>query len=828
MRSPFHSCVILSVHGFQKFSCMTRVFPTQRLQQTHNVWKRYFHSSRVLRGISMDNDSDIAANFPTTCQKIQQLHATGIIHGDNNPLAYNFSLLMLDFILVVIITHILRFLLKPLKQPKVISQIIGGILVGPSFLKRSTWVKHYINPVGAQFLSRNLGIMGFMFFVFIYGLKMDLALLKKTGKMHLYIALVGISIPTITVFCVALMLRKTMDKDIATFSSIGILAAYLGITAFPVLHTVLKELNLLNSDVGGMALAMAIIGDSLGMVTVVAFEAGKQGETGPQNALWYMISLVVIIAFVLFCLRPTMVWIDDNVPEGDQADHSYVVAILLGVLVMGFITDFFGLAIANGPLWMGLIIPDGPRLGASILQKIETIMAELLIPFSYLMVGAYTDVFALGDVEWSSLKPLFIMVITGYFAKFFSIWISALYWRIPFRDALTLSFIMSMRGQIELILFVHFMDKKMVKIPGFTLLVLMTIAITATFTPLISIFYDPTRPYMVSQRRNIQHNPQDKDLKVVLCILDNHSINSLTQLLDISDTTTLNSPLSVYALRIIELVGRFNPLLIDHAKQEVPTIYRWTNTINALKNFEELREFVKIQFFTSVSPKQSMFQDICLLALEQEASLIILPFKKGGVHSHAIRTVNLQVLDHAPCSVAIFVDKSGPIESNNNIGSSRNHQYNKKTRFAVLFLGGADAREALVYADRMVGNPQVYLTVIRFLSHNNVGDNEVEKKLDDGIVTWFWVKNERNKNVVYKEVVVRDGEETIARIQTLNDGAYDLWIVGRKQGVNPILLTGLSQWSENDELGLVGDFVSSPDFFGSGSVLVVQQQILRS
>ncbi|PQM41076.1 cation/H(+) antiporter 24 [Prunus yedoensis var. nudiflora] len=56
---------------------------------------------------------------------------------------------------------------------------------------------------------------------------------------------------------------------------------------------------------------------------------------------------------------------------------------------------------------------------------------------------------------------------------------------------------------------------------------------------------------------------------------------------------------------------------------------------------------------------------------------------------------------------------------------------------------------------------------------------------------------------------------------------YDVWIVGRKQGINPVLLEGLSNWSENDELGIIGDFVSSYDFGGTASVLVVQQQVLR-
>ena len=330
---------------------------------------------------------------------------------------------------------------------------------------RNGWFKRNVIPDKAQFLVNNLGILGFMFFVFIYGVKMDPGLLKKSGKVHVYTALVGISIPTMSVFLVSLFMRKNMDKELATISSLGVISSNLGITAFPVLYNILKELNLLNSDVGRMALSTALIGDAFGVSSIVIFEAGKHGETGTRNALWYTISLGVLLVFILFCARPIMVWINKKTPEGHPIDQSFVVAILLGVFVMGFLTDMFGIAIANGPLWLGLVIPDGPPLGATLVEKSKTIMNDFLLPFSFLMVGFHTDVFAMSAMDWSHLAPLFFMALTGYLTKFFSTWIAALYWRLPFRDGLTLSLIMSLRGQIELILFVHFMDKKVIKLP---------------------------------------------------------------------------------------------------------------------------------------------------------------------------------------------------------------------------------------------------------------------------------------------------------------------------------------------------------------------------
>jgi hypothetical protein len=222
-----------------------------------------------------------------------------------------------------------------------------------------------------------------------------------------------------------------------------------------------------------------------------------------------------------------------------------------------------------------------------------------------------------------------------------------------------------------------------------------------------------------------------------------------------------------------------------------------------------------------------MYQDICKLAIINKATLIILPYHNDSFEHLrgsrvGVRYVNLNVLAHAPCSVGIFVDKGHFQQPLSTLSSQHSFHH-----FAVLFLGGADAREALVYADRMVRNRDVSLTVIRFLPYNYVGDLEMEKKLDDGVVTWFWVKNERNDRVAYREVVVRNGYETLAAIHAMNHESIELWILGRQQGINLFLLDGLIDWRENEELGVIGDHVASTEFGSSASVLVVQQQIMR-
>ncbi|WOG94609.1 hypothetical protein DCAR_0313905 [Daucus carota subsp. sativus] len=774
------------------------------------------------------------------CRAFQYTHSPGIFYG-KDPLEFSFPLLLLEVSLVIVITRIVRFVLKPLKQPRIVSEIIGGIIIGPSCLGRNKAFATYVFPDNSAFVMKTIGVLGFVYFLFLCGVKMDLMTMAKPGKKQICVAFFGIFTPIVSSGTVAFFVRKNLPQELGTGSSLWGVTSSVAITAFPVIYTIIKEFNLLSSDIGRVALSTAIISDVIGMHTLLVFEASKQGEGRPMAALYYIISLFVVTAFIFGGLRAVMLWIVRATPEGKPVEQIYIVFILLGVMVIGFISDFLGLAIGNAPLWYGLAIPDGPPLGATLVEKSETIITEILMPFSYVYIGLYTDIFSLSG-RWSSLKPLFLITLTGYLAKILATLAVTRFYNMPIRESIALSLILSLRGQVELILFIHWTDLKMITQPAyFTLMVLMTTSATAIASPLINLIYDPTRPYMINKRRNIQHNPPNAELRIVLSIHDEESVPGFISLIEVSNPNP-NSPFSVYALRLIELIGRASPLFIDHETQEgdsyISDNYTSSNPIhNALKfSHESEGEYVEIHPFTSVSPKKSMYQDICELALTKKASLIILPFDKGWLDMRnstiegaaaqkKVQSINFNVMNHAPCSVALLVDKGslqGHLHGNSSISMQHIRHY-----FAVLFLGGPDAREALAFADRMASHPDVSLLVIRFLSPNGEGDDLIEKKLDDGLVTWFWVKNEGNSKVTYKEVVVQNGEDTLSAIQAMNDDSISLWIVGRKHGINPLLLQGLQSWSDHQELGVIGEYVSSLDLSTSASVLVVQQQILR-
>ncbi|CDY32982.1 BnaA10g11880D [Brassica napus] len=780
---------------------------------------------------------DLSSRLPVVCRHIHSKQPFGMFRGEN-AMNYAFSTFLIEAILIIFFIKITCFLLRPLRQPRIVCEIIGGMMIGPSMLGGSRNFNYYLFPPISNYICENLGLLGFVYFFFITAAKTDVSAIAKSPRKHKYIAVIGIVVPLVCTLATGMAMRDKMDKNMRKFSSVGSIAFALAFSSFPVIYTVLRDMNLLNSEVGKFAMSVALIGDMAAIVALIFFEALNQVEEGGATAIvWYLISVVIFNAFMSLVVARALEWVVDQTPEGKLVDQNYIVMILMGVLVACFITDMFGLSMGMGPILLGFIVPQGPPLGSTLAIRSETFIHEFLMPFSFGLVGLKTNVNLITNDIWEQkLSPLVYMTVVGFISKFLAVFSAAVFFKIPTRDSLTLGLMLNLRGQIDTLLYLHWIDKNIIGLPGFAILVLHALVVTGIATPLISFLYDPDRPYRISKYRTIQHTPPSTEVGLVLAVADHEALSGLFTFLDLANPTT-SSPFCIYAIQLVELMGRASPVFIDHEEEEEEEEddeeeveeeedegARRNQVQTAFRLYQEKRdECVTLRAYTAHAPKRLMYHNICQLALANKTAFILLPYQQERLDDDAptelrnsgMLSVNADVLAHTPCSVCIYYDK----------GRRRNARSQETYRFVVLFLGGADNREALHLADRMTVNPDITLTVIRFLSFNHEGEDEREKKLDDGVVTWFWVKNEEKERVSYREVVVKNGAETLAAIQALNDNDYDLWITGKREGINPKIIEGLAEWSENHQLGVIGDTVAKSVFASEGSVLVVQQQV---
>ncbi|EXB78516.1 hypothetical protein L484_011139 [Morus notabilis] len=364
-------------------------------------------------------------------------------------------------------------------------------------------------------------------------------------------------------------------------------------------------------------------------------------------------------------------------------------------------------------------------------------------------------------------------------------------------------------------------------------MVISTVVLTGTVTPIVKKLYNPSKRYATTKRRTIEHaSSHDSELRLLACVHHHDNTPSLIRLLDISNPTT-TSPLCFYVVHLIPLAGRSTPLLITHRPGRRTSFHSTLSDriIHAFRLFEHHNSGkVMMSPITAMAPCASMHNDVCSLAFEKRACIVIVPFHKQYWSQHgaaatannheALRAVNLNILRNTPCSVGILVDRGSSSSS-----AAVNYLSSKGTySVGVIFIEGPDDREALAYAMRMAGKANVCVTVIRLV------DSYVEPSQNDlDMVDKFkaFLKSSSNtstkKKHFYKEKAVKNSLEMINVIRSMENQSYNLILVGRRHFSESPLFAGLTEWNEYPELGSIGDVLASGDTNSEFSLLVVQQ-----
>lgn len=774
------------------------------------------------------------------CPSPMKATSNGLFQGDN-PLNFALPLAILQICLVLVVTRGLAYLLRPLRQPRVVAEIIGGILLGPSALGRNKGYLNAVFPPKSITVLDTLANIGLLFFLFLAGLELDVKSLRQSGNKVLAIAFAGISLPFALGIGSSFTLRGTINKGVNATSFLVFMGVALSITAFPVLARILAELKLLTTNVGRMAMSAAAINDVAAWILLALAIALSGDHLSPTVSLWVFLCGCGFIIGASMIVPPIFKWMSWHCHEGEPVDEMYICGTLAAVLAAGLVTDIIGIHAMFGAFVIGVLVPkEGPFAGA-LVEKVEDLVSGLFLPLYFVSSGLKTNVATIQGLQ--SWGLLVLVIFTACFGKIVGTFIVSLLWKIPKNEAVALGFLMNSKGLVELIVLNIGKDRKVLNDQTFAIMVLMALFTTFITTPLVLAVYKPAKMLSKSdyKHRRIERKSPNTQLRILSCFRNSRNIPSIINLLEASRGTERGERLCVYAMHLMEFSERPSAILMVHKARDngLPFWNKGQRSSNhvvvAFEAFQQLSQ-VSVRPMTSISSLTDMHEDICITAERKKIAIIILPYHKNlrldgsfELTRPDFHLVNKKVLEHASCSVGIFVDRGLG-------GTAQISASNVSFSITVLFFGGHDDREALAYGARMAEHPGVELTVIRF--------RDVEVDTSEGIVSIdaegtpaatlvssdeeFLADFRRSiaddSSIKYEEKNIQSVSETITILRDYC--RCSLFLVGRMP--NGVVALALSQRSDCPELGPIGSLLTSPDFSTTASVLVVQQYYDKS
>lgn len=280
---------------------------------------------------------------------------------------------------------------------------------------------------------------------------------RRTGKKAFAIAIAGIGLPFVIGIGTSFILRSNISKGAKEAPFLVFIGVSLSITAFPVLARILAELKLLTTDVGRIAMSAAAVNDVAAWI-LLALAIALSGSGSPIIALWVLLCGVGFVVGAFLVLTPVFTFIGRRSLEGEPVKELYICVTLMLVLAASFATDTIGIHALFGAFVVGIVVPkDGPFAGV-LIEKLEDIVASLLLPLYFVSSGLKTNVATIsGGPSWAMLV---LVIFTACFGKIVGTVAVSLAFKVPLREALAVGFLMNTKGLVELIVLNIGKDRK--------------------------------------------------------------------------------------------------------------------------------------------------------------------------------------------------------------------------------------------------------------------------------------------------------------------------------------------------------------------------------
>ncbi|KAJ1825200.1 K(+)/H(+) antiporter [Coemansia sp. RSA 2671] len=415
-----------------------------------------------------------------------------IISG-RNPIAYSTSdplaLFIVQLLIIVCICRFLHMFLQKINQPSVISEILGGIILGPTVLGRWTAFTTNVFPPASLTNLNLVANFGLVLFLFMVGLELDPRVLKHNLHRSIIISAAGIALPFSLGIASSYALYHVLMKDQGSFVNFLLfLGVAMAITAFPVLARILTEQNLLKTTVGSIAISAAAIDDVVSWC-LLALVIALTNNTSGLTALWVLLVGAAWVLFILFAVKPVYLKYlrHTGCLSGRDPPQIVLFVTFMMVLISAFFTDSIGIHAIFGAFLVGVIVPHDGGFAIKVTEKIEDLVQIFLLPIYFALSGLKTNLSDLNDGNTWGL--LVLVCVVAFVGKIAGCTLAARMSKFSWRESLTIGFLMNCKGLVELIVLNIGLQAGVINTKIFTMMVVMALVTTFVTSPVVAYLY---------------------------------------------------------------------------------------------------------------------------------------------------------------------------------------------------------------------------------------------------------------------------------------------------------------------------------------------------
>lgn len=327
---------------------------------------------------------------------------------------------LLVLLLLVGFAQLLGYLFVKLRQPKVVGEILAGIVLGPALLGRLPFFSHLID--GAKHQGNILDFvywLGLLLLMFLSGAETQQLFTREERREVGWLGVVGTGIPFVLglIFGPWLIRPELAGPNGNRISLIIILAVGVAVTSVPVVSKIFADLKILHTRFARLVLGVAVLEDiALWLALAVATAMAGKTALNPRAMTYHL--LATIAFFVLgLTIVPRIIKKINKARFNVVAKNSpvgYAIAVLLaycavaGALQISLVFAAFLAGFA--------VVHKKRRLFSEALDAIGKVAFAFFIPIYFAIVGLKLDL-----IRGLSLRMIVAFVVGTCVVKILSV-----------------------------------------------------------------------------------------------------------------------------------------------------------------------------------------------------------------------------------------------------------------------------------------------------------------------------------------------------------------------------------------------------------------------
>lgn len=355
--------------------------------------------------------------------------------------------LLYILLILLLITRVGAEIAVRLRQPALVGELLAGVLLGVLVVAAPDSAEAIADLDSDKTFQAILDLAIF-FLMLLAGIETRPKDLARASGKAIPIALAGMLLPLLLGFVVGWWWLPASEWRFAQSLFIGVALA---ITAVPVAVKVLMDLDRLQTPIGQVIIAAAVIDDLLSLILLAVLTAIiTSGEAlTPGSLLKILVSVAAFLALSWAIGRFVLPAVGRHLRKL-ESEHSDMSLLIIFALALSVLAEWLHMHFLIGAFAAGVVFTRnvaGEKAHEQLQIQTRAITLGFLAPVFFASIGIHLDLSAI------VAAPLFLLVllIAAFAGKLVGAGIAARVVGFDGRDSLAIGAAMNARGAVEII-----------------------------------------------------------------------------------------------------------------------------------------------------------------------------------------------------------------------------------------------------------------------------------------------------------------------------------------------------------------------------------------